>query len=429
MSSPLGIAGVTQILRDLLNDGLIDHDVTSAIGSNVTVRAQPPDRLADAGGVGEPLVNLFLHRVSPNPGWANVDLPRRDTAGRRLAEPPLALDLHYLVSAFGPDDLHGEILLGHAMEILHAHPVVGRGEIRRALEPAPTVSGALPPALTALADTGLADQIEQLKVTPEPTSVDELSKLWTATQTGLRPSAAYVVTVVLIRREAPRRRARPVLTIGPDDAGVTARPELAPPLPAITGVVPPAGQPSVRLGDTLVIEGRHLDGLGVEAVFTQPRSSTTNVVPVGADPTARRVEVTLPNAPADWAAGPMTVELRLQKAGEPVPRRTNPWPVLLAPVAALPPSAITRGADGGVTVTLAVAPELRPGQVVSLAVGDAEAPAAPLAGQGATASFAFPALPAGDHPVQLRVDGVESWLVVRSAPPRFDPAQRLTVPA
>jgi hypothetical protein len=36
MSSPLAIATVTAVLRDLLNNGLIDHNIVGALGSNVT---------------------------------------------------------------------------------------------------------------------------------------------------------------------------------------------------------------------------------------------------------------------------------------------------------------------------------------------------------------------------------------------------------
>ena len=43
MSGALAIAAVTASLKDLLNDGLMDHDLSS-IGS-FAVTAQPPDRV------------------------------------------------------------------------------------------------------------------------------------------------------------------------------------------------------------------------------------------------------------------------------------------------------------------------------------------------------------------------------------------------
>ena len=43
MSSALAIAAVTAALKDLLNDGLMDHDL-STLGS-FAITAQPPDRV------------------------------------------------------------------------------------------------------------------------------------------------------------------------------------------------------------------------------------------------------------------------------------------------------------------------------------------------------------------------------------------------
>jgi hypothetical protein len=42
MSNVLAIAAVTQLLKDLLNDALINGDVTAALGADFTVSALPP---------------------------------------------------------------------------------------------------------------------------------------------------------------------------------------------------------------------------------------------------------------------------------------------------------------------------------------------------------------------------------------------------
>ena len=127
MSSPLAIAGVTAVLRDLLNDGLINHNVASVIGSSVKVSVGPPDQVVPANGSEASQLNLFLHQVTPNLGWRNEGLPSRGTSGReRLSNLPLALDLHYLVSAYSGGELHAEILLGYAMQLLHENPVLQR---------------------------------------------------------------------------------------------------------------------------------------------------------------------------------------------------------------------------------------------------------------------------------------------------------------
>ena len=82
MSNALAIAGVTAVLRDLLNDGFINHNVSGVLGSTVTVSALPPDRLMPANGTENTQLNLFLHQVTPNQGWRNDRLPSRDGSGR-----------------------------------------------------------------------------------------------------------------------------------------------------------------------------------------------------------------------------------------------------------------------------------------------------------------------------------------------------------
>lgn len=132
MSTALAIAGVTAVLRDLLNDGLINHNISGLLGSSVTVSVQAPDRVVTGSTPEASQLNLFMYMVTPNLGWRNEGLPGRDGSGRtRLTNPPLALDLHYLLSAYSGADLHAEILLGYAMQLLHETPVLTREAIDR----------------------------------------------------------------------------------------------------------------------------------------------------------------------------------------------------------------------------------------------------------------------------------------------------------
>ena len=45
MSNALAIAGVTAVIKDLLDSGLIDHAVIDAMGAGVAVSAQAPDTI------------------------------------------------------------------------------------------------------------------------------------------------------------------------------------------------------------------------------------------------------------------------------------------------------------------------------------------------------------------------------------------------
>ncbi|HEY9405596.1 MAG TPA: DUF4255 domain-containing protein [Pyrinomonadaceae bacterium] len=216
MSTALAIASVTAVLRDLLNNGMIDQNISGTVGSEVLVTALPPDRILKEGTAETSQLNLFLYQVTPNAGWRNVGLPSRNGRGERLTNPPLALDLHYLLSAYGEKDFHAEILLGYAMQLFHETPVLTREKIRLALAP-PTeiVEGTtvLPTALRTLFESELAEQIEQVKISPVSMSTEEISRLWSAFQTRYRPTAAYQASVVLIEsRSGAARPALPVLS-------------------------------------------------------------------------------------------------------------------------------------------------------------------------------------------------------------------------
>ena len=146
MSSHLAIASVTYVLKDLLNDGLINQNVSAATGGLVKVTALPPDLLLEGTADKGSKLNLFMYQATPNQGWRNAGLPSRDSRGNRTANPPLALDLHYLLTAFSSEELHAEILLGYGMLLLHEHPVLTRTAIETALNAASVSGSGLPDA-------------------------------------------------------------------------------------------------------------------------------------------------------------------------------------------------------------------------------------------------------------------------------------------
>jgi hypothetical protein len=432
VSSALAIAGVTAVLRDLLNDGVINHNVSGILGSTVTVSALPPDRVLGENGSESAQLNLFLHQVTPNLGWRNEALPSRDATGRmRLANPPLALDLHYLLSAYSAADLDGEILLGFAMQLLHETPVLTRDAIRTALVPSPDAGATLPPALRALADCGLDSQIEQICIRPEYLNTEEISKLWTAIQSHYRPTTAYHVSVVLIEPRQPAQSSLPVLSRGKvnpvthREAGVDVRPDLLPPYPFAESVAPATRQIAAEPGDRLVVSGLNLDGLageyellldnarlGVERRITPEVANTASSTAVDFD---------LPGDPA-LPAGTYSVAVRLQKTGENRKRTTNVLPLVIAPkITGGVPATAHLDPDGSLALTPSCIPEVRPDQRVSLILGGIEVFAQPIASATSSPSFRFADLPPDRYWVRLRVDGVDSLLVKRDpqSPPSF----------
>lgn len=400
MSTATALAAVTAVLRDLLLNGIIDRGAAGGVGP-VTVSAVPPDKVPTTGDGVKSQLNLFLYAVSPNPGWRNVGLPSRSATGERLTNPPLALDLHYLLSAHGTGDFHAELLLGYAMQVLHETPVLTRGDIRRAFESALSMGGALPAFLQSLGESGLAEQVEQIKITPVALGTDELSKLWSACQTNFRTSATYHVSTVLIEGTRRTRESFPVR-----ERRVHAAPLRA---PVVDGVAPQV----VEAGGMLVLSGRELLGEHLEVRFGA----------VVADPetvTASSTRVTVSPLPAALLAGVQTVRvshgLLFGTPGDPHRGpESNLSAFVLAPrITSAPPLTVARGA----TLSLSVVPAVRYDQRVRLLAGETavEIPArlAPPAGPETAASLSFPIpadFPAGTYPVRVEIDGAASALL------------------
>jgi len=434
MSNHLAIAAVTATLRQLLINGV------DLPGNNITTR--PPDR-ARTGNDNSDQLNLFLYQTSLNPAWRNADLPRQSGHGD-VGQPPLALNLHYLITAFGQgdDETLSHQWLGAAMRTLHDHPLLGANEIRG-----------------AMAGNDLHSQVERVRITPQPLSLEEMSKLWTTFQTQYRISAAYQVDVVLIESRRPARTALPVLRRGESDQGVDAVAGVS--LPLIDDIQLPHRQSSALLGDEIVISGRNLgDLVGVRftsvngrlAVNDQPLTFT--LLPPAVQGNDATVRVTLPNDAAAHAAHPAgfySVAVLVRRG--PKDWSSNELPLAIAPriEAIAPANPVPRNAAGDVTLTITCSPRIRVtegdatnmrfAQQVSLLLGTARqlsptlpppAPAGPAPAPTSTNTVAFTfhvdATEIGDYFVRLRVDGVDLPIVNRTVtPPVFAASHVVTI--
>lgn len=411
MSTAYAIAGVSAVLQGLLTQGLSDHGVSTAIGVDVDVSALPPDQV-DAGS----RLNVFLYQVSPNLGWRNEGLPSRNVRSERLGNQLMALNLHYLISAHGSDDLFSEILLGSAMQTLHEKPFFDRDAVRALLTP-----GGPDPLLNALSDAGLAEQLEQIKITPDYLSNEEMSKLWSAVQSNYRSSASYMATVVLIEAEQPSVTALPVLT-----RGITTRPSLVPPTPTLMTVEYPSQQISAHLGETIVITGFNLDGPNVRAKLQMLSAEQVDNFPI-LNANDERVEFVLPNDALVWRAGVYELSLTMDNDdGDPI--ESNHLTLTIAPQ--FSGFIASRNVDDTISVDITINPQVHDTQSVSMILGQTQQIAnvltVPVTG---VVSFVFPDIPGGNYWARVRVDGIDSLLIDRSAtPPEFISSQEVAVP-
>jgi len=415
MSNSLAIATVTATLRNLLTRGL---DVSIA-GSTVTT--QPPGTARDNNSGNQ--INLFLYHTAIDAALRNWDMPRQVKPGE-TGKPPLALNLYYLITAYGldDDDIMSHQLLGQAMSILHDHPLLGAPELK-----------------DALPDNDLHEQMERVRITPQPLSVDEMYKLWTTFQTQYRISAAYEVSVVLIESTLPVKTPLPVLKRGADDTGAISQPDLTPPTPTLVSVSlaqDKEKQPSAELGDDLIISGYRLYDAATSVVlqFTNPyRTDSFPVSPEVGEAGTEIIKFKLPD-PADdpiasttWSAGFYTVAAVITKGD--TFRTTNELTFSLAPKIANPrPISVARDVNGDATITLTCSPQVRSEQRVSLLLGDREIRREPNETQTDTLTFILKEASPGEYRVRLRVDGVDSLLVdYQAKPPSFKDTETVTI--
>ncbi|WP_155368512.1 DUF4255 domain-containing protein [Catellatospora vulcania] len=424
MSTALAIGAVSAVLRNVLDNGLID--AVPAVGSPVKVSAKAPDLIKLDDPQEGPQLNLFLYRVSLNPAYRNMDLPTRDSGGRRVANPPLAVDLHYLLTAYAREDLHAEILLGYGMHLLHERPFLDRAAIRKALELSPLDPTVLPGPFQAPANAGLADQFETLKVTWEPLDFDGMSKIWSAVQKNYRPSAAYQVSVVLIQGVEPAADPLPVLT-----RRLVVEPSTVPPLPAVEQATAPDGTNIAELGETITLHGHHLAGTAAKVTLGHRLLAAPHEIAVGANPSATELTFALPAAESAgqiWPAGVWNISVTLIPAGEAQPRTTNAAALLLAPVpgaSVITRDAVTRRVSAQVDVT----PQVRPEQTATVALDSAQATAGFRTLPAGQVDAEFAPIPAGSATLRLRVDGVDSRFIDYSGPvPVFRADRQVTVP-
>jgi hypothetical protein len=310
------IGGTSATLQTLLSDRM---ELPSAVASAPVTIGPPPFSSMDTNPRKEDArVNIFLYRVTENGYLQNQQIPGRGTNG--FGHPPLSVNLHYLITAYGNtqlapgpgpamfDDTIAHFLLGSAMRVLHDVPIV-TDSVRT--QRAPSGRSVLHESLRA--------EYEQVKLSLEPLSLEDITKVWTALSLRFRLSAGYLVNVLQIESRRPRTFPRPVgqpvsTTVGPLP---TDPPSPGPMIvvrtiqtPTITGLkvirLPDPTEhpfPYARVLDTVVLLGTSLSGPVTNVEIG-------DVVVPAALARSDRVEVAVPDA--NLPSGPIPPDLQLQ---------------------------------------------------------------------------------------------------------------------
>ncbi|MFI0711909.1 DUF4255 domain-containing protein [Streptomyces inhibens] len=191
MSNALAVATVTQALALL-----IEHNLHPEIDMAVSVetRKPPSDPPTD------PTITVFLYQVTHNPSMRNNDLVTRASDGTLLKRPAAAIDLHFVISAYGEEtELVGQRLIGSVVRTLHEIPVLPRELIEEAAQ-RPYLEG-----------SDLAESLQKVRFTPTQMDVDETSKLWgMLNNTPYSLSVVYQASLVLLDGHQKPVPAKPV---------------------------------------------------------------------------------------------------------------------------------------------------------------------------------------------------------------------------
>jgi hypothetical protein len=124
-------------------------------------------------------ITLFLHRVTVNEHTRQHPLARAAAHGPS----PLALDLHYLLSAWASTPFDEQVTFAWALRQLHQHPVLD-------------VSSLSPEAGWSREDL--------VQIMPAELATEDMMRIWDELEPSYRLSASYVVRLVLLETdEAP----------------------------------------------------------------------------------------------------------------------------------------------------------------------------------------------------------------------------------
>jgi hypothetical protein len=351
MSDFRAIGGVSATLQLLLRDRM---ELPDGLPDILVVVGPPPLTPPDQPMLEDPRVTLFLYRVNENGALKNQEIPGQGTAGA-YGYPPLALNLHYLVTASGNrlvrqggngggaplyDETLAHFLLGSAMRVLHDYPQVVDTLVTRRV-----------PSGQPILHDSLRSAYEAVKLSLEPLSLEDVTKVWTALALRYRLCAGYAVTVVQIESRTPRRYARPVgMPLSDKNPPAYDAPPAPGPVVQVVTLQTPyiselrvrrAGEtidrslPYARIADTLVVLGTQLAGAVVRVDLG---ALQLPVVPTD----ATRIELLIPDnaipgvgpIPPDQLLkpGPLVVSVASQEPAVPgTMMRSNEAVLMLVP--------------------------------------------------------------------------------------------------
>lgn len=385
MSNSYAISAVTATLSYLLRS------------EGKTIITRPPDSIA----TGTPRLNIFLYHVAQNLGYKNMDIPARGPDGDLVKKQQVGLDLYYLLTAYGnnDDELSAQRILAETMMTLHEKPILTRELIDAAISDH-DIKG----QMSDINQADLSKQIELVKMTLHPLSIDDMTKIWSSLfkTAYYRISVAYKATVVLLDGMQEARTAMPVR-----EYNIYS---MIPKQPEITYITPPLIEWSSS-SMTMTINGKSLKADKVMIDFGE--GLELKDMP---SPTSSSDEKLIIDIPITFAAGIRQVKvIHPLSMGTPnTLHRGSQSNIALFAVTPKISSALPTSLASGGKLTIKVEPKIQEQQEVRVIFGThrplvAESISPINNTNASTVNVRIPAdLKKGTCAIRIRVDGAES---------------------
>lgn len=391
MGNFLAFASVTSTISYILEE--INRDV-----GGVKITTKPLDAIDTQNPVNG--LNIFLYLVSPTSAVDAVDTLIRDNKGQPMNNPILSLDLHYVITATSSenDDLVAQKILASAMRILNNHPVLVRDLIRKGVR-----------NKEGLESSDLADQIDDVRLTLNALSTEDLTKIWARfPNANFRSSVAYVAQVVLLESKIIEQ-VGVMGAIGLDKIGQLKSPTIERIEPQILEYAPDT---------SIIVIGNSLRGPAVSIEFNDAPA-----LPIRPENVSDRRIV----APIPAEIEPGILKVRINHYLSPVKDeqmtiskrsvlRSNASPFVLAPRIISPRQVkVSRGEE----IAIEFEPPISNGKTVFVYLGDNAVPATPAKSSRPVSDSKIGSvkiiIPAetvpGVYLLRLAVDGATSLLV------------------
>lgn len=171
MSSFTAIQALSLALKSLLEQHVTD--TSHPVIGGVPVSLSSPRELRAEGGTNT--LSLWLYQVERNAELLNQ--PQARTSPTQLERRPFPANLHYLVTPLSTSPAREQALLGRVVQVFHSQPFI---------DPASYV------------DAEELGGARQFRLTFQPLSLEELTRVWDALKEPYQLSVAYTAQLINI---------------------------------------------------------------------------------------------------------------------------------------------------------------------------------------------------------------------------------------